>query len=180
MPKKYRLIRPCMGGGGIIAKDTVVEKESDSHEWYYTVDSNRNPFHKKVVETFPTWFEEIKEKERIEVMDYELQQEDNNGHFHYTLKFNKYVNFNKDWPKIIESIESILNNEQPIEEKTNREKYEDWQASLYVSGVEYIRKPSDTQPLTGEFITKEECERRVEEAHVEGYEAGKLYGRFHG
>jgi len=115
----------------------------------------------------------IKEKERIEVMDYELQQEDNNGHFHYTLKFNKYVNFNKDWPKIIESIESILNDE-PIEEqktwmfesefKFGTELNEKITFPLYVNGVEFVPKPTDNQPLTGELITLEECERREEAA----------------
>ena len=74
--------------------------------------------------------------------------------------------------------ESILNNEpieeQPCmfdEEKINQRLKELRELEVtckpqtcYVNGIEYVPRPLDFQPLTGEFITKEECERREEAA----------------
>ena len=97
----------------------------------------------------------IKEKEKIYVVSYMSNPQNANG---YPMEFT-FTRELKDVATVITALESVLNNEQPIAEQTDN----------YTR--EYVRKKwqdapqqSVNQPLTGEFITKEECERREEAA----------------
>lgn len=127
-----------------------------------------NPF--AIVEQFKQ--SKIKEKERIEVRSvwFEDDDRDNGGGIY---KFNT----TKQFPprKLLEiaiSIEKILNNEQPkvtpsdiVDTWMNKERSFSKQVDDYVN--ETLRQDAINQllserpqPLSGELITKEECERR--------------------
>ena len=171
MPKKYRLLRDW--------PDAV---KGDFYQWNGQGYSNQNRtamvISKACVESYDTWFEEIKEKERIttRVVPFELYSE---GKFfgYYMVEPTKAIPKEK-LPSIKQAIESILNNEQPKEETKNKQ----WELldrdvkaplqKVFVDGIEFVPQQSNNQPLSGELITKEECERQK----IEAFQAGR--GRY--
>ena len=103
----------------------------------------------------------IKEKERIEVMVFNdgmagssVSIRPKNGRYGIPKEKNESIK---------QAIESILNNEQPKED-SQREKAEKLKEKINADFMDKMFQDAVNQPLSGELITKEECERREEAA----------------
>ena len=135
MAKKYRLLKDLP----YTLKGVIYTPENDDPNYYcYNGGKYRNRISKDYVENNPTWFEEIKEKEKLWV---DILYKGKTLGDEHVYRIFSFTPISESQQKEIKSaIESILNNEQPIEEqKTNRQ-------------------------LSGEFITLEEVVRRQKDA----------------
>ena len=109
-------------------------------------------------------FKQSKIKERITVSVFNGGMA--GGDFHFRLNRAEWkVPIEKN-EAIKQAIESILNNEQP--KVTPSDIVDDWMNKTHSwrqgRNAEFIEKLIDPQPLSGELITKEECERREKRA----------------
>ena len=154
MPKKYKLKQTLLMPGMmpiILPVGYEVELKGDRY-----LGEGGWIFHPHGVEDNKYHWEEIKEKERIEVTVYNNAIADEKT---MLVKFSKPVTNQYNQP-IAKAIESILNNE-PIEEQKTKGEVEvektlnEWQNGIFRAQL------SNNQPLTGELITLEECERRI-------------------
>ena len=174
MPKKYRLLKDVENPSFRVARGAILEERGEHYQW-----DNWYVLAKHHVEENKVWFEEIKEKERIEVLSVTFTDTDEYDCRAAWLKVVLSKHISNDHIKPIrKAIESILNDEpieeQPCmfdEEKINQRLKELRELEVtckpqtcYVNGIEYVPRPLDFQPLSGELITKEECERREAKA----------------
>ena len=104
----------------------------------------------------------IKEKEPIYVVSYMSNPKNTNG---YPMEFT-FTRELKDVGTVINALESFLNDE-PIEE-SQQEKAEKLRSEVNAAFMEKFVEQPDNHPLSGELITKEECERREEDAFWAG------------
>ena len=146
MPKKYRLLKDLPN-----TKAGEVYKQTDDGSNYICRSLSNNwdtVYPREYIEHNPTWFEEIKEKERIEVRDVskpELFVEGLKVKWDFVVSLSRQPS-SASMQKIPKLIEQAINNEQPKEE-TNPPtfSYKDI-------------------PLSGTMVTLEECERRERDA----------------
>lgn len=144
--KRYRLLRELIIGG--LDNELIVPIGTE----FYPIDGryesvemfNKKPcLGRKLVENNPIFFEEIKEKERIEVQIFSTGFAGESVSIR--TKNGKWKIPEEKSESIKQAIESILNNEQPKE-------------------VTFNIRNNEPLPKSGEYVTLEECERREEAA----------------
>lgn len=152
MPKKYRLLKdlPNAKAGEIYnqtenGQDYVNYKAMNTWDVCYPAE---------YVERSLTWFEEIKEKEVIEIRLFEIGSP--------ACTFIQYAGGYEKYKKIIDFANEILNNEQPKEEKSFSKQVDDYVNEALKQDA--INQLLSGKTLSGEFVTKEECERREKKA----------------
>lgn len=121
MPKKYRLLRELIIGG--LDNELIVPIGTE----FYPIDGryesagmfNKKPcLGRKLVENNPIFFEEIKEKERIEVRDVQYYGDKHRGRNLWTFLFNMNVDNipSEKYQPLKDAMMRVLNNEQSKEE----------------------------------------------------------------
>ena len=174
MPKKYKLKQTLLMPGMMPIILPVGYEVSLKGERY--LGEGGWIFHPHGVEDNKYHWEEIKEKERTIVLglSFECHNQFNGGD--YILALSKTIPHGDYRAKISKAIESILNDE-PIEGvKGGYVKVGEWTKEDEELVAKIVKNPvytgshyAENQPLSGELITKEECERRVEVAEKKAF-----------
>ena len=162
MPKKYRLLKGLPNAKvGEIYYQTLNEKDYVNYNAMNTWDVC---YPAEYVERNPTWFEEIKEKERVLVTSVGYASKEGKDVITIETMPHKWYAYDHEFPneKVWKGVEAILNKEQPKEEGQHFHTVHEFTQGtekMYVNGIEYVPKETIT-PLSGTMVTLEECERR--------------------
>ena len=138
MPKKYRLLTSFLKfkEGDVLTRENADKMywNSDGHHWYERV-------HKLTIKSHPEIFEEIKEQTKYPPYLHDLMKMPQDERENWVHDFNKIKDF--DFSKLAPKGETKVYSSQPISRN--------------------LHEHTDIKPLSGELITKEECERRGKE-----------------
>lgn len=137
MNKKYRLLKdlPDCAAGSIFTYD-------GNHSYdYETAQCNPSWYHKVVVENTPSWWEEVKEPERIIISHLKRHDsfKDGGDSFWYQFCASQPL-WNKSNEDIIKAIENVINIPQITKEETKSNDSFQWTDDLVLEFIRFTDK----------------------------------------